>query len=183
MAAGRSGDVVEVACTCCRYPLALECESVICPECGADAARRAATSSRHTFYKNALITYVVCALPTALCAPTLLAGWFVAHFVVHIRSPHWVQNGEHASLDLLGGVWYATFAASVVTLPLAALLLPVVIVGKYRLAASRHGAQLGLFLFALLLSLPLLVAAFLCFPIPSAATPALALQLGDWIPD
>lgn len=170
-------------CTCCGYLLPLQSHDQLCPECGAGLARRVRIGARRDIYTVALLFYIIFSAPTILALLTTISGWLVAHFVLRIPNPHWVQHGEYLSLDILGAINGLLFLLSLVTLPFAALVVPLVIIGEYRLVRALHRTGRGTCRFAVLIAVPFVAAAAVWWPIPGLTTEPLIRVLSNWLPD
>jgi hypothetical protein len=103
-------------------------------------------------------------------------GWFMAHAVIGIRNPHWVQHGEHPILDSLARVAMYTTLPGLIS-PLALLVLPWTLLTVWWSSASRARKCWQTILVAML-SLPAWV--LLAMFVRPFGPP---LGIVDWIPD
>jgi len=115
-------------------------------------------------------------LPVWFSVLTLCLGWSIAHLVLPIPSPHWVQDGQYPILDALGIVAMLAMLPGMACTLLAPLLLTFSVRAYLRSpAASTRWRGIA---WLLVLSAPAVVVVLL-FLRPWGSP----LGLVDWMPD
>ena len=165
-------------CAVCGYELSGLSADAACPECGAGAeARRKRSHSRGVFTWLA-VAVAAMTLPSLANLVISVVGWFVAHKVIHIRNPHWVQWGEHSVLDVLGIAWLLTFLLTFLSMYIAPVVLVIAVVTLWLDGGRSQAARFRLTAVMIALTFPLSLQG-LSFLYPSEIPQGLI----DWIPD